>query len=288
MAQNSNKPLKKLFDSLPPGKHILMDLDGNVAEIIDGALLTTDYLLEVARGNISGQSLDKKFGKIDEIQIITPADIWEYGITVSAENYTWSANGVADIDMISSSSASDTEDITIIGLDISGNEVTQIAILDGQNKVSLTTDLWRVNRVYNSNGIDLVGNVYIYVDGDITTGVPDVVTTVRGYISIGSGQTYQAVYTVPNGKTAYVMGMEASLINKKTAIAEFEIKTRSYEKVFRVQDVFNLATVGSSTKNYNFPIPLPYPGKTDICPIANVSVNDVGASLAYTLLLIDD
>jgi len=33
MGQNSNKPLKKLFDSLPGGKFILVDLRGNVAKI---------------------------------------------------------------------------------------------------------------------------------------------------------------------------------------------------------------------------------------------------------------
>jgi hypothetical protein len=242
-------------------------------------------------GDVPGVSFDRKFGVIDSVQAATPADVWEYGITSGAEKYTFSADGVADIDTMSSSNVGDAEEITIIGLDINGDQVIQTKDLNGQNKVTLDTSLWRVNRAFNSNGTDLLGNIYIYVDGAITAGVPNVVTTVRGYIAIGGGQTLQSVYTVPNGKTAYVVGTESSLtkgVGATAVSATLQGTSRSFGKVFRTQEKFNLVSTGNSSKGYNFPVPLPFPGKTDFVPTVDVSANGVGVSWAFTVVLIDD
>lgn len=247
--------------------------------------------LSISQGLVNGRSIERKFGSIAAVQASTPADVWEYGVTPGAEIYTFSDNGVADIDTISSSNSSDSVAITIEGLDVNGTLVSQNATLDGQNKVTLSTPLWRVNRAFNSNSTDLVGNVYIYVDGAISSGVPDVVTTVRGYISAGNGQTLQSVYTVPAGKTAYFVGIEASLtkgVGATAVSALFQGSTRAYGKIFRIQDEFNLISTGTSSKTYNLPLPLPFSERTDFCPRVNVSANNLGVSWAFSLILIDN
>lgn len=250
--------------------------------------LEKDFYLEVAKGNIPGHSLERKFGSIDSIAAATPADVWEYGITAGAERYTFSLT--ADINKLTSDNNADNEEITIIGLDTDGNEVVQTNNLTGQTEVILSTPLWRVNRAYNSNGTDLLGNVYVFT-GTSTAGVPDSVTNVRGYISIGEGQTLQTIYTVPAGKTAYFVGLEASMTKGGGATvvtANFRGKTRAFGKVFRTQDEFELVSHGSSIKTYNFPIPLPFTEKTDFCPIVDVSANGVGVSWAFTMVLVDN
>ena len=261
----------------------------NIKSTEVGNLRVADFLVEVGRGNIPGYSFNRKFGQIDSVQASTPADVWEYGITSGAEKYTFSTTD--DIDTISSSDAGDAQDVIVDGLDINGDEVIQTATLDGQNKVSLTTPLWRFNRAYNDNAIDFSGNVYVYVDGAITNGVPNVVTTVRGFILAGKGQTNQSIFTVPNAKTALLFGEEISLTKAGGATvvaADFEEKMREFGKVFRNKEFFTLISSGTSSKNYNFPVPLEIIGKTDILPSVNVSANGVGASWAYTMLIIDD
>ena len=260
----------------------------NVKTTEVGNLRVADFLVEVGRGNIPGYSFNRKFGQVDSVQAATPADVWEYGITSGAEKYTFSAT--ADIDTISGSNAGDTQDVIIDGLDINGDQITQTATLNGQNKVPITP-IWRFNRAFNDNANDFAGDVYIYVDGVITAGVPNDVTTVRGYIKAGKGQTNQSIYTVPNGKTAFLFGEEVSLTKAGGATvvaADFEQKSREFGKVFRNKEFFTLLSSGNSGKNYNFPVPLEYKGKTDILPSVDVSANNVGASWAYTMLLIDD
>ena len=270
----------------------ISDGSGNDVSVgVAGQMFTSDFLIEVSKGNVPGHTLDRKFGSIDSIQADTPADVWEYGVTSGAERYTFSADGVADIDTMSSSSGSDTVIMTIIGLDADGEPVTQSKALTGQTKVTLDTPLWRVNRAYNSNGIDLVGNVYIYVDGAITLGVPNDVTTVRGYVSAGEGQTLQTIYTVPAGFTAYFMGLESSItkgVGATVVTANLRGRTRDFGRVFRTQDEFTLISSGSSGRVLRFPIALPFAAKTDFCPIVDVSANDVGASWAFTILLVQD
>lgn len=260
----------------------------NVKTTEVGNLRVADFLVEVGRGNIPGYSFNRKFGQVDSVQAATPADIYEYGVTPGAEKYTFSTTD--DIDTISSSNAGDAQDVIIEGLDINGDELIQTATLNGQNKVTITP-LLRFNRAYNDNADDFLGNVYIYVDGAITAGVPNVVTTVRGFILAGKGQTNQSIFTVPNGKTAFLFGEEVSLTKAggATVVAgDFQQETREFGKVFRNQEFFTLLSSGNSSKNYNFPVPLAHIGRTDILTSVDVSTNGVGASWAYTMLLIDD
>ena len=260
----------------------------NVKTTEVGNLRIADFLVEVGRGNIPGYSFNRKFGQVDSVQASTPADIWEFGVTPGAEKYTFSTTD--DIDTISGSNAGDTQDVIIEGLDINGDELIQTATLNGQNKVAITP-LLRFNRAYNDNANDFLGNVYIYVNGTITNGVPNDVTTVRGFILAGKGQTNQSIFTVPNGQTAFLFGEEISLTKAggATVVAgDFQEETRGFGKVFRNQEFFTLISSWNSSKNYNFPVPLEHIGRTDILPSVNVSANGVGASWAYTMLLIDD
>lgn len=244
------------------------------------------YNLEIARGNVPGMSFTRRFGKIQTIQAATPADVWVYGVTSGAETYTWSSS--ADIDSISSSSASDTQQITIVGLDTNYAATTQTATLNGQTRVALTTSLIRVNNVYNNSATDLVGNVYVYPNTAITAGVPDDVTKVRAYVAAADNQSLQTMYTVPAGYTAYITGVEVSLINRKTAIAEMIVKTREYGSVFLNRLAVNLANTGSSGRVKNFQIPIKFTEKTDFIATGTVDTNDTGLTYVTEWLLVEN
>jgi hypothetical protein len=250
--------------------------------------ISADFLQAVSMGMVDGASFVRKFGVNLDIQSAVNADVWEYGKNVGSELYTFSADGVADIDSISSSNNGDTEDITVEGLDINGDLVIQTVTLTGQTRKALTTSLWRANRAYNANGVDLLGDVYIYVNTAINLGVPVDKSKIRAYISVGNGQTLQAIYTVPNCCTGYFMGLEASVIKKTAAFAIFSGRTRAYGKVFRTQDVFCVSTNGTSNKVLTFPISLPFSERTDFVPNIDVDSNNTGFSLSFTILQLDN
>jgi len=262
----------------------------NIKSTEAGNLRVADFLVEVARGNIPGYSIVRKFG-FNPIVPTGTADIYEYGAIPAANFYTFSADGVADIDRISGDDSLDAGiEMTIEGLDVNGNDVSQVISLDGtdaQTPVALTTALWRVNRVFNSNGVELVGNVYVFVNGAVTAGVPNNATSVRGYVSVGNGQTLQGIYTVPNGKTGYFYSMKTSIIKKQAAFATFTMKIREFGKVKRTQDIFGLTTTGSSLGDNNSRLPQGFIGKTDFIPSADPD-SIIGFSVSYILLLIDD
>lgn len=249
------------------------------------------FIFDVARGKVPGVTYERKFGSIDAVQVAVPADVWQYGATVGAEEYTWSADGVADIDRVSSSSAADVDNVIITGLDIDGYEVTQTVKLEGQTPVALPTPLWRVNRVENGNGADYQGNIYVFVDSAVTLGVPDIVTNVRGYIKLGDNQTLQSMYTSPRGKRAYLMSTEVSISKSggATAVAcNFKGYIRLFGGVFKVKDQYDLLSSGTSRhSNYNA-VWGPFPGRSDFKPYVEVSANGVGASWAFTVLLVND
>jgi hypothetical protein len=256
-----------------------------------GSLQVSDFLVEVGRGHIEGYSFVRKFGYNPAVTTAT-GHIYEWGgVAILARLYTFSADGVADIDRLSSDDSLDAGiEITIEGLDINGDEVSQTIALDGadaETPVALTTSLWRVNRAYNSDNQDLVGNIYIFVNGATTAGVPNDDTAVRGYISIGNGQTLQAIYTVPNGKTGYMYTLNTSIIKKQAAFATFTAQARQFGGVKRTQDIFGLSTTGTSKATDQNVLPVPHLARTDLIPLADPD-STIGFSVSFLLLLIDD
>lgn len=263
-----------------------MSLDQNALESIARSFNVNDGFY-ISQGKRTGQAVYRKFGRIDEIQTVTPADCWEFGITVGAEKYTFSTS--AAIDSISSSNAGDSVIVTVIGLDANLLEVSQDVTLNGQNRVALSTPLLRVNRAFNANGADFLGNVYIYEDTPITLGVPNDVTKVRGYISIKGQQTLQAVYTVPADKTAYLMRAKTAIAGRKIGFATYEVFVRFPGGVFRIQETHDLASEANSAIIDDFKaVPIAIPGGTDIVPQITVSANDIGASVTYDFILVDN
>lgn len=246
------------------------------------------FVFEVARGAVPGVSFERKFGAIDDVDAGSPYDVWKFGSTSGANEYTWS--DTADIDRVSSSSALDTHSVRVTGLDADGYEVIQSVILTGQTPVALTTPLWRVNRVDNDNSEDYAGNIYVFVNGATSGGVPSDVTSVRGFIAVGDNQTLQTVYTVPKGKIAYVLGSEVAIIKGlgTTTSVSYKTKLREPGGVFKVKYNYSLASAGTSRSTHNAPMWIPVPELTDIKPEITVTADNTGVSYAFTVLLVNN
>jgi hypothetical protein len=146
----------------------------------------------LAKGQVRGVRSQFFAGNRFNLTAFTESTVWN-GPT---DEYIFTDYLTDRITHISSDSALDVGSVVIIGLDENWNEVVQTVVLDGQNKVSLTTELIRINLVQSL--IDLDGNVYVYEDGSITEGIPDNLGLVRGYVSYEDNISQMAVYSVPN------------------------------------------------------------------------------------------
>ena len=247
-------------------------------------LSKNEFFLRVAMGLEPRFSLVEKFGENPDVDTGGAEDVWGQG-----GEYVYSTT--ADIDSISSSDASDTQEIVIIGQTADYTEVTQTATLQGTTKVTLDTPLRRVYRMYNDGSSDIAGTVYCYVDDTTTTpGVPDTASKIRAVIVNGDNQTEMCIWTVPKGCRAFFLGGYVSISRATSSgAATFTWKLRLPGKVFRVQSRIACMVGGRSSWDYHYPAPVgPMPEGTDIAITAeDVSANNTGCSGGFTILLED-
>jgi len=235
----------------------------------------------IGAGSIAGYGFVEKVGRSGNVSIMAPpVDIWE-----RATVYEFSTT--ADIDAISSSDVTDEQAVLIVGLDTNFDEVSQTATLDGQNKIELATPLIRVFRVTNQNSTDFVGTIYVYVDGNITAGVPDDLTTVRAQINIGFNRTLMAIHTIPNNKTGYLTRWWTTFVGNVTASGEIRLLTRLPGGVFTIAG--NITISPTSPYFFDVPIPIPFPEKTDIkLEVSSTTTNNSVFVGGFEFVLIDD
>lgn len=197
----------------------------------------------VAAGEIPGFSFANVTGDMVISTADAPREVWEI-----AERYPHlDFNTVTPFNTVSSTSATDTGIVGIIGLEHGTGELKTVFVqLNGQNQV--TTDIfgqpfpmWATNAMFmaNSNlttgkGATNLGDVYLYQNGTATAGVPDDLSTVSRIINGPSGdfsaegQDHSAIYYVPKGFTAYVWSVGFGLSRTVTATIQMSVNVRLF------------------------------------------------------------
>ena len=241
----------------------------------DGVMINDLDLLGflAAAGDISDFSVVNKFGQNNDLNSTTFEDIWDGGGL-----YSYPADGTAPITKVDSSSASDTNTVEVQGLDIDGNLVVQTATLTGTTPVTLTTPLWRVFRMKNNSDTDYVGTVQCVNDADDAT---------YAQIAIGNNQTLMALYTIPAGKTGYLVhGSAAISDNNRAVAASGRFLARPYGGVFQLKETFGLTD--SSPYQHKYYLPFKAPEKTDIRVQCKGDANGVVVNATFAILLRDN
>ena len=233
------------------------------------------FYLEVAQGLVTGHSVINKFGQNSALNSSTYEDIWDGGGT-----YTYPANGTAPITNVESTSASDTTDLELQGLDITGALVVQTVTLTGTTLVTLPTPLWRVFRMKNVGAVDYVG--IITADNAGTT-------VTYAIIQIGNNQTLMALYTIPLDCTGYLYQGTNNLSDTTRAVgASGRLTMRPYGSVFQLKRTFGINSEGSSYIRVPSDFPAKIPALTDIRVSAIGSANGVSLNTTFDILLIEN
>lgn len=185
-----------------------------------------------------------KFGE-NPLVGTTAATIMNLPTGVVAETHV-SSNLITHI---SSASGSDTVDIYYEGETISDGVFTEVSgtiTLAGQTKTALPTAVARISRAKNVGSSNLVGNVYFYQDGNVTSGVPDTDSEVHLIIDAAENQSMKIADTVPGDQYLLVTHIYASL-NKKTASgAVIRLRVRERGGVFQTKFKKGINALGSS------------------------------------------
>jgi len=129
-----------------------------------------------------GVRVDVDRRHIDKFGAHFNAGITEVEINSLNKNETYQTSNT--INSLISSNAADTTEVLVEGmsLDVSSgvfSEVSQTIELTGQTPAPLVTPLARCNRMINTNGTPLAGDIYVYTGGPVTAGVPDSLPTVH-------------------------------------------------------------------------------------------------------------
>lgn len=249
--------------------------------------------LSIAKGEVAGTTFIHKFGSAPDLDtadgVVT---VWDGADDddLNAMAYTYSST--ADIDSVSSSSASDTFDLEVQGLDANYNLVIQTVALTGQTRKALTTPLLRVFRMKNVNSADNIGHIYCYVNTALTSGKPTDATKARAVMQPGNNQTLMAIYTVPAGKTAYMRDYYGAVAGaSKASNYIMDLRARPVGGVFQLKHRISLADSGTSYLQHRFTEPEVFAEKTDIAvQVALTAAGATGAAFAagFDLVLVDN
>lgn len=249
--------------------------------------------LSISRGLVLGVNYLHKFGQAPDFDASDGyVDVWDGANDGGINQMLYQFSTTDDIDSLSSSNAGDTQDIKIYGLDSNFDEVVQTVTLNGQTTVLLTTDLIRVHRMINVDSTDNAGDIYCYVNGTTTGGVPDTAADVRAVIQVGNNQTLMAIYTIPNGKTGYLRSWYVAGSNSTffttSGISNNKLLVRPSGEVFQLKHISSLNSTGTSLDQHQYHEPEKLEAQTDIKIMVDSNVTGSSISAGFDLVLIDD
>jgi len=178
-----------------------------------------DFLIEVQKGNVAGHSLVHKFGRNDSV----PNASWEF---VNLLQFTaWPLSAATTVRVKAGNAADDTggngaREITIQGIDSNFAELSEaVATAGASASANTTASFWRVHRAWvSAAGVYGAANTAAVVVEN-SAGGTDLIQ-----IGIEEGQTQFAGWTVPTGKTAYLLS--ATITADATKAIDFRMLTR--------------------------------------------------------------
>jgi len=199
--------------------------------------------IAIAEGMVKDVTCVNKFGSTSGT-ITTEATVWDAEDTTAV--YPYPTAGTAAI----TDNSTDTGAVVVVeGLDADYN-LTSTSIPVGSPSPVVFS---RVFRAYMQSTVNAD-------DVDITIGA-----SLAARILAGAGQTQMSVYTIPSGFTGYLVKIHGSSDrNQGTTATQFKLRARELNDggVFRIQGTYG--TAGGDQFDYEYPVPLRFPAKTDI------------------------
>lgn len=231
--------------------------------------LFKDSPLSIAQGEVSGHSLQHKFGAVPAMSQNQSGTVWD----VNDTNYPWSSFSSAGVLSVPAVNASDNgKSLVIIGLDSDYTEISETVTLSSAGAVTTTNSFLRVHRAYLTSDTN-VAVVNIQKGG---------VNVAR--LNAGKAQTLMAIYTVPAGYTAYLTQGTSTCQDGADATGDMFIRYYG-QGAFRVGHTFEVCGDGGQYF-YPFSVPVAIPEKSDIDIRATVRSNNARITAAFDMIIV--
>lgn len=249
-----------------------------------------DLLIDAATGRIQGYSVVNKFGHNPAVAT-TGEDVWSGGGT-----YIFYPDTARVMELLADSSADSVGGagaltVKVYGLDSNWNDTNEIITVTGSEPAILAIHYKRMYRaIVLTAGSREINAGAIFVRDTATARGNDTAL----YIGDDDGQTQQAIYTIPAGKTGYFLKGYVSMQNddKNGVDAEFKWLARlnnGTTGAWATKGQIDLINIGSSWWQYEYGAPAgPLPEKTDIRIRCSKTSDESGAIGGFDLLLIDN
>jgi hypothetical protein len=256
--------------------------DGNVVSDINPLPVTMSqaayygsnkpFYLNVAQGLIPGYSGNHKFGAVPLMSINTTGTVWDINDTLYPWD-SWTTPGTITLDR---ANAADINHIVRVeGLDASFNFVSvDITLTDVSNASAQVFS--RINRMY------------LLTDGNANLGH---INAVKGGVTVAritalKGQTLMSVFTIPAGKTGYLINVCMS--TQTNGDGSGQVMVRDFgDEVFLIKHAFEISGEGGHYM-YDFHIPTPITEKSDIDIRAISRANNGRYTAVFDILLVDN
>ena len=272
------------------GRRILHDVQ--MISNKNGDIVTTDNRFPV---DIEGQTINisplpsttgfgqiHKFGAVPAMSQNTNGTIWDENDTV----YPWTtvdANTVLTVTVVepnneaSTSTAHDGDTVEIQGLDGNYDPQTETVTISGSSATTINT-FKRVFRARFTNGGSFDPNTKRILIKSGATTVAKILEDI--------GQTLMSIYTIPAGKTGYLMRLDVTA--QGTATGSFNLYCRDGGVgSFRVKHTAEVNGVGGAYQ-LEYPIPQSLLEKTDIDARMHTLSNNGRYTCTFDILLVDN
>lgn len=251
-----------------------------------------EFLIEVAKGNVTGHSLVNKFGFDGAVtSTLNPvADAQVYQTPTTAQSLE-----IVSSDANDTSAGTGARTVEIQGLDANFNLQTQTVSMNGTTAAAITGTWMRVFRAKvtesgtyaTQSAGSHAGTLTIRVASAGATWATIGLTTA----SFPMGQTEIGAYTIPAGKTGYLLSKHVSIESSKTPNVLW-FQRDNADDVSAPYDTMRLFErhVGAADEiSYNPHAPIvTLSEKTDIGCMAYVSTGTAAVSIDFQILLVDN
>lgn len=246
-----------------------------------------NFMLKAAAGTIAGVSVINKFGRASAITTGNTWEVWDGNVAYVFPTTASITHIRQATDQVGTDGGATIE---VQGLDENWNLVVQNADLDAADtsaEVALTTPLIRVFRMKVLENITLAADVWVGATGVAAA-------TAKAIISTGNNQTLMAIYTVPNGKTAYMTNYYASVNPGGGAPTTFYARlwardnVNNYARQLKHHQGISADVDAYGMMQHFFSPYYKFTQKTDIIITGSPTGASVDVSAGFDLILVDN
>ncbi len=232
----------------------------------DEDMPTPHFLHDVVKGDIWDSKPVNIFGFNRAIGVSFET-LWDDG-----GDYVYPSSAL--VMSVVSSSALDTMDVLIVGLDADHTEISETVTLTGTSSITTTSSFYRINSAIILSGSN-VGNITIS-NGGVT----------YAYIQANIGTTQSSVYTVPAGHSLYLFRIDVlSGTNNGNQFLTFRnVITSGTGRTLRVAE----ATFSTSQASIDRQVPFKISEKSDLHFEAKSSSSTNEISIFIEAILVKD